>query len=869
MSANELCCIDDKYLFTFQDETQLWISKDFIEKYQQFPFHDIIKHTDKYDDGSYYIDMPSSPINKVFSFLMKDNMDISSLNLRDSYDIYKTLIEYSVVLDKEIQSDLLLHIKELFYKYLKDNNYYMFFFDTVESCMPMELFNLDGKKIRSNGLFTSKRKDELLYYSLLIKMMNINTVEIRYDYASNIPLEYICPSCIQDIFPSLKNVKITVTTHYKHTELLLNPNSDEYIMEYIRLFSELDYEIENPEEYEYYTESEMNEYNKISSLDLNKYFYSHKLINSYNGKREKNELPKLYRYVVNEAIYTNDYSKVETNKTEDEYISKDIVKIEYDDKTNDKTFSIDKVSSEYGISQLLLLPSYMCISKIIFDKYWDFHCNVMFFMKLFEEGVFDSLTTLSLNWIKELTNTIDKNLFNKIMTTHLFPNVTEFIYDDESFQLSLIKKKYFPKLHIINYDNIITTDNFDSLFPASLISMIDTIRINNIDNDKEEEIALRLDEIVYTHSIHIDKDVDFICYLPRLNELLAKNLISIDYLSIYSSRSENINVFEYIENNNLNIDSLDIAFNDDDQHKIDVRNSLERFLNSDILKHLNNLYVSFNYGLSIEYLTWISTLFNDNKFNNILKLEVDLHIKEDSSSEYLIAYENILEKLFSKASIVTIKDWALSFINRLIPKGCFHNTTQLNLDIDDMPDYDFCELYTTNNFPQLKSIKIYNYYDREWRSSFIKTFCNYINNNNFPSSTIVRLGKSKYDYAYYIYDPNASIFRCQHDNNSFMNTIIGNKDEMMSKFEIETLLDYINENKTQNLRFLRIYIYDDEQLSKLTKCITTGKFPKLKEFLFVMYYDISDKTINIYKQQLKDSTFIQENHVDYKFDTFY
>ncbi|KAK8814245.1 hypothetical protein WA158_008107 [Blastocystis sp. Blastoise] len=894
MSTTEFRLTEDKYLFTFQDESQIWISKEFIEKYQQLQFYNIIEHSEKYDDGTYYVDMPPFHMNKVIHFLMQDNMDVFSLNLKDSYDIYKTLIEYSVTIDNEIQSDLLYHVKDIFYKYLKDNNYDIYYSYTIESCMPMELFNLERKAICSNGLITSQRKDELLYYSLLIKMMNITKVVIIYDYSSNIPLEYIYPSCIKDIFTSLKELKIIVTTHYNKTELLLNPNSDEYIMEYNRLFYKYDYEIENPEEYEYYNESEMNEYNKISCLDHNKLYYSHDLINSYNEKRDKNELPKLYKYIVNEAIYTKEYSNVETNEEEeDEYTLDDIVIIDYDTKTNDKRFIIDEVYTKHGISQLLLLPSYMCISKIILNEYLYDKIDPMCFIKLFEEGVFDSLTILSIDWIKSLTNKIDENLYNKIMITHIFPNVTELIYDDEddndndsddnddddddededdndndeSFQLSSIKKECFPKLHIINYDIYITTKNFKSLFPDYLMSMIDTIHINKIDSYEKEEIVLRLDEIVYTHSIHININNDFICYLPHLKELLAKNLISIDYLSLDSSRSANIDLFESIENNKQNIDCLYIEFRDDKDNEDDVRNALERFLNTDILKHLNYLYVSFDDDISIEYITWISTIFNDNTFNTIHKLEIDLSsMEEDSSSEYLTIYENIVEKLIFKASIVTISNSFMTFINRLIPTGCFHRTTQLNLDIDDTPDDNFCKLYTTDNFPQLKSIKFYERYNIEQWLDFIKTFCRYMNNNNFLSSSIVRLGVYEDDnYDDYIYDPNNSILRCKYDSNSFINTIIGTQNATMSKYEIETLLECINENKTQNIKSLALYIYDDEQLSKLTKCITTGKFPKLKALNFCLDDDISSEQANICKQQLKDSSFIQENHVYYKF----
>ncbi|KAK8797623.1 hypothetical protein WA158_005969 [Blastocystis sp. Blastoise] len=328
----------------------------------------------------------------------------------------------------------------------------------------------------------------------------------------------------------------------------------------------------------------------------------------------------------------------------------------------------------------------------------------------------------------------------------------------EPFELYLIKKECFPKLHIINYEIEINTDRFESLFPENLISIIDTIRINRIDSDEKEEIAIRLDNLAYTSSIHINTiDIsiyDLAYYFPHLKELLEKNLITFDYLDIDSSRSENIKVLDCIENYKQNIDNLYIKFNDDDQGEINITNSLERFFKTNILEHINYLDVSFNENISIEYLKLIPTIFNNNKFNTIHKLKIYLHIKEDSSSEYLTIYENILEKIISKASIVSIRYCTMTFINRLIPKSCFHNTTQLFIDINDIPDDDFLKPYTTDNLPQLKYIKIYINKDTKWWSSFIKAFNEYIHKNNYQLSSTFEFIDCCYNNSY-IYHPNS------------------------------------------------------------------------------------------------------------------
>ncbi|KAK8815395.1 hypothetical protein WA158_003607 [Blastocystis sp. Blastoise] len=829
MSNAELQLSEDKYFFTFQDETQLWISRVFIERYPQFRFCDIIKHSDKYEDGSYYIDMPSLSMDNVIQFLMEDNVDISSLNLKDSYDIYEILFKYSVTLDNEKQSDLFFHVKELFYKYLKENNYDIdgYYYKDIDSRIPMELFNSERLSISIKGLFTPNRKDEFLYYSLLFKMMNITKVEIIYDYASNIPLEYICPSCIKDIFPSLKELTITVITHYKRIELLLNLTNDEFIKEYNNISGRYDDEIDDHEKCKYYTDSNMNEYNKIFSLDLNDVNNSYNYIDSYNEKRKKRELNIFSKYIINETIYTNENSKVEMNETANGYTSEDTVIIKYSDKINDKTFVIDKVSSKYGISQLLLLPSYLSISKNILIEHNYFQNDFVDFIKLVGKGVFDSVTTLSVDWIKQINNKFFDNQLKKILATHVFPNVIELIYKDDEeeddndkpFQLSSIKKQYFPKLHIINYKIEINIDNFESLFPVNIMSMIDTIYINIINNDQKEEIAILLDDLVYTHSIHIyiidEYTHDCIYYFPHLKEFLENNLILFDCLSIDSSDIENIEMLDAMENYKQRLDCLYITFtydeyDDDSDEEIDKKDSLERFLKSNVSQQLNNLSILFYKYINIQYLTWISTLFNDNKFNTIHKLTIGLDsIKEESSSEYLTIYESIMIKLIPKASIVNINH------------------------INDIPDDSFCKLYTKDNFPQLKTIKFYKY-SYEWWNSFIEIFCTYINNDNFPSSSIVYLCDPYSEKIVYIYNPNNSIFRCKYDTNSYIDTIIGSEYETMNKFEIETLFDCINENKTQNIRCL--------------------------EFC----NNISRNKINIYNQQLEHSLFIHENHVDYK-----
>ncbi|KAK8797545.1 hypothetical protein WA158_005891 [Blastocystis sp. Blastoise] len=668
---------------------------------------------------------------------MDKNQDISSLNLRDSYDIYRTLLEYSFSTNSEMKSDLFFHIKELFIEYLKENNYDIYQFYGKESLlyMPMKLFDSNKKRMR-----------------------------------------------------------IDVITNYEKTEQLLNPNSDDYIMEYIRLFNKCGYKIKNYKDYDYYNELEMNEFNHYFSFDIDTIYYPFDLIDTYNKRREINKLPKLYKYVVNEAIYTNDYLNVNINETDDENSYKNIIGILYDEKTNDKTFIIYQVFSTCGISQLLHLLSYYSISQNEKNLYDYTRYESIIIIKALKEGILDSLTTLN------------------------------------------------------GYRNM---NNFKSLFPMNIVSMIDSIQIHKIDSTQNETLAFLLDDLAYKYLIHIDGIDSMIYYIPHLKELLEKDLISIHKLCINSSDSVNIKKLDYIICYKHNIECLDITFQNNKQQddiisEIDVNNSLTRFLKNSLLEHLNSFTIKFCDNLSIEYLTWISSLFNENKINTMHELFFDLpNIKKDLSSEYLTIYENIMEKLIPKASIVRIDI------------------------INDIPDDNFCELYTKNNFHQLKSIKLNKYRIKKLWTDFILKLCNYIHNKNFLSSTTIQLSDFISSSNDYIYDPNTSIFRYKQDTHSFMDTIKCTNDKVITEYEIEALFDCINENKTQYLRSLEICVYNEEQLSKIINFINNGKIPKLKEFIIYICEIISNNRFCVYKQQLNDSIFINENHVKYDLNTIY
>ncbi|KAK8793446.1 hypothetical protein WA158_004805 [Blastocystis sp. Blastoise] len=709
MSGVENLKTEDKYLFTFQDETQLWISKEFIEKYHQFPFHDIIGHSEKYDDGSYYIDMLPFHMEKVIQFLMEDNIDIFSLNLKDSYDIYETLVEYSVTIDNIIQSDLLFHVKELFFNYLKENNYNISQSSGVSIIMPMELFNSDKKKLA-----------------------------IEDQYSHNIPSEYIYPSCIKQLFPFLNKLKVIVTTEYVNNDILLNPNTNEYMNEYIQFC-----------------------------------------------QKQKNILPKLYD-CIKEAIYINDYSQIEKSQNTCDYKLQDIVTIQYD--------------------------------------------------------------------ISAWNELFDKNEFINMMTTHVFPNVTEIIYNDynNSFPLSLINNEYFPKLHVINYSATISINDYEYLFPKQLLSIIDTIHLHEINWNIKKEICLFLDDIVSTYSIHISGFDDTICCFPHKVELIKKGLISINiqhknylqYSSIKKSVNEPLlNYYEYIVNPKKDIYFFQFKndYNEKDEHNNnedqnisnEIKLTLEQLLKNCNNKNLCECRLSFDDTICIKELEWISTHFKNDTFKNINDLIIKLPSHEwDVESKYFSLFETILEKIIPKALNIRLEGNNTGIlIESLINKGYFHNALTLLCNTGGILNSSFFSLYTIDNFPRLREM---------------------------------RINPEKYDELLY-YNPCDSILQFKHKTNISIDTICIGSFETFHEYEIKALIECIQEHKIQNLKHLSLYVYDDDDLLQIINFIISGQIPKLKEFRYVRDTKRSQDIIDKYIQMFRDSLFIQQNHVYYHF----
>ncbi|KAK8805926.1 hypothetical protein WA158_002582 [Blastocystis sp. Blastoise] len=870
MSENKSILTEDKYLFTFQDETQLWISRELLEKYPQFPFHDIIQHSDKYEDGSYYIDIPSMSMDKVISLFNDKNIDISSLNLRDSYDIYRTLFEYSVTLDKEIQSDLLFHVEELFIDYLKANHYAIYGNKKKKHqlTIPMEVFNSETKILFINGLITSLQMELLFYYSLLIKMMNIKQVDINYEYASNIPLEYICPSCIKDIYPSLRKLTISETIHYNKSDELLNPNTEEYLKEYTVFCNKYGYEMKNNETYEYYMKSEMKRYNEVSPFNKTVAESQNYELDSYFERVKMNALPKLYKCNIDETLYVNDFSQIERSQNNDSYILMNKIGIEYDIKTGSETLYIYELNSEYGITQLLSVPLYSSISEINISGYKSIQKRFTIpIVNAFENGVFDSIKTINALWFLEMLED------NKWIQKHIFPNVTKFIYDDRDkfMSMSLVNKERFPGLHIIHYGVNFDESDLQNLFPGRFISMIDTIILNDYD-ERLESVTPFLDDLAFNHSIHIDGLYDNINDLSHREELLEKNIISLpDDLEVNACEEyyydSLLKYYKYAENQKLktfNIIFLYIWRRDDDYDiEYRERNGLDKFEeitsdNEEITSDYEEYEEVHDTPIGDDMEDDLELLFESSSLDHLDSFSFELkQIGSESSSEYFSMIQDILKKIIPKSSDVSLNGIPhYNIIEGLIENGYFHNTAQLKLELRNFSISSFFELYTKNNFPQLKNIDISC--SKISFEPFMETLCLCLRKDSFLSSTTVSLNDN------ICYNPSYSILQCKYSLMTPMESIIIDNNEDVSKYQIAILLDCIKENKVQDLKSLKIYFYETELLTKIIDIVTTQKIPKLKEFLFICNFNISEQLINTCKQQLKDSPFIQNNHLRYK-----
>ncbi|KAK8790004.1 hypothetical protein WA158_006784 [Blastocystis sp. Blastoise] len=942
MSTGEIHLSEEKYLFTFQDETQILVFREFIEKYPQLPFYDIIKHSEKYEDGSYYIDMLPLHMEKVIQFLNDDNIDISLMNLKDSFDLYSTLYEYSIFINDEKQNNLFYHVKELFIKFLNEHKYcvcleYSYMNDNCYS-IPMELFNSEKKEIHINGLITPKRKDELLYYSLLFKIINVIRVKIEYPYASNIPLEYICPSCIKDIFPSLKEIWITVVTYYKKSGELLNPNTDEYMNEYhcycCRYGYIQAYKYRNENCY-YYGEYETYRYNEITTKEINRNIYSNELYESYDKRRQHYKLPKLYKESIEEALYITDYSTAITSRKTDENTLVDTIIVWYEPKVDTQHLFIQRFNTEIGLSQLLRLPLFSCIQCTTEGSEVDSEYITVPMMKAYKDVLFNYISTIEINTLIKFNKLSQDNQFYKMIESHIFPNVTRLIYDNEdSYVLKIVYNNNNNNNNNINNNNnninnhnnnqrfiyIIDENNIEVLFPKHFLTMINTINMYPSCLNSEKFCSF-LDDLAYNHSIHLELENSKIHCLSHAKELLENGIISLDddylkkfklilYIDIeksenkehnyeyYYSESDEKEKKEKVERDYNGHDGDDWYSEDEDEYEYeddedeeeeeeeeedekedhhiffddihdipieeDMKNTLEKVFKSNGFQRLKT-FVFYLEGASIEQLRWIDSLFTDNTFIHIDELTINLHyMMPQPESEYFHLIVSILKKMIPKASEITLfRQRTFDIIKQLINDGCFCNTTKLTIEIHDISPKSFFDIYTKENFHQLKNIEI-RCDPKDCVSSFINTLCLYNNNNNFPSSAFINIDWCHDMCDFFKYDPQTSILRCKNTTDLSIEYIFIEKHELVSKLEEDIFMECIKENKFQNLKYINMKCDNKQFLSEVVDAIIAGKIPNIKEFI-CRARCIQEERIDFHKKQFQDSLFIQKNHIYYKF----
>ncbi|KAK8791058.1 hypothetical protein WA158_005689 [Blastocystis sp. Blastoise] len=932
MSEIETKLTGDKYLFTFQDETQLWVPTKVIEKYRQLPFYDIIMHSDKDENnGSYYMDKLPYNMEKVVRFFMEDTIDVSSMTLQDSFDVYKTLVEYSFPMEDETLRDLLFYVKKSLICYLNDNNYdvYEDYKNSTKLRIPLEFFNTSRKRLVINGLMTPQREETLLHYSLLFKMMNVTRVYIKYQYASNIPSEYIYPTCIKDMFPSYEYFTVCVLSNYIKSDTLLNPNTDEYMMEYVNYYHRLIQKEINDDNCEYYTESEMNEYNKQSSLEIKNSSYSKRIYNKYTQSRQQNELPKLYKCTLDEAVYANDFSKVEISENIYEYTLKDKAFFRYDDEEKDKLILNMKINTELGISQLLQFPRSYPISIIenISDM-MDTRNFAISIMNAFENGVFDSITTLKVEDIKECDELFDDNQFIKVITNHVFPNVTK-----------------------IDYTNFKSIENFDSDFPEQLMDMIDTIVIRDLLDYDEIEDANLLDEFIYKHSLHIIGSYNDIHYFPHFKELYEQGLISlqntIDIIDPYDP------LFDFLwnsfEKQNQKIEQFEIHFTDhysashdnapwslyyyyDNRAIDDIGDTINT--NNNETKKDNNDDSHYDDNSKINNDSDNDSNNNNNQMNTSETYDDyddddydDYNDDDDedndddddgNNNQIELDIKDVFKRLFNSNFLQDLDDLRLIFnkpiclrelrnVASLFKDTTFNNIDYLTIELpkkdgNNKPEYfSLFKSILEKVIPKASRINIKGYEYKDIILQLIQngcfhkatsleisigkisceTFLEFFTRDNFPHLKTIQISHKKRGWI----SPFADTLSLSVNSNKFLSSIsmklIENTGDYqvlyynpsesilrcksIIKYEIEIFIDCIEQHKIPNLKHLIISFCDDTYVSKIINFITSGQIPQLKECICYIFTDIPKETMDTYKQKIQDSLFIQNNHVDILF----
>ncbi|KAK8814329.1 hypothetical protein WA158_008191 [Blastocystis sp. Blastoise] len=907
METTEFQLNEEKYLFSFQDETQLWIPVKVIENYRELPFYDIIKHSDKYDDGSYYIDMLPLHMKDVIQFLMEDNIDISSMSFKDSADICETLDEYSVDIKDDKLQELSNHVEQIVISFLKENHYKVYFDDNDDSelTMPMEIFSYNSKVLKIDGLTTSEKREKLLCYSHIFKQINITTVFIEYQYSSTIPLEYICPSNIKEIFPALEKLKITVNVSFEETDIRLNPFTDEY-MEQFHFFVDWCRDKEwDRIAYEMFTKSEIRRYQLVNNNDIHRNQFSKYLLDRYDDLKSEGSLPRLYENKVEEALYNQDYSKLEKTYERSE-LTKVSLSLKYEKDSNNVSLDIPCPNIECGFSQLLQLPIYSSISYVSLPSVTS-KSSAEPIIKAFQKGYFDSLTELNLSTLEEYVPFFCDYRLSDIITSHIFPDITELHIsnkDKQSSLLCLVNKTCFPKLHIITYDSSFNSDvqeTYSCLLPHHLLSFIDTINVP-YDSSYIKYAAPLLDDLASNYNIHINNLKDGIFYFPNVEKLLANGLISLpEKFEINSNeRIKTRYIDAYMDHQNQEIKNLSLAFSDYDDDNDEYMNEMQRrrlyytyihkeedediesfhkrvdddleeaingLFQGNTLKHLQEFHLEI-YDVSEKRMKWIESLFNIIPFESLS----DLYIRfpsdtMDIKSNYFLSLKTIIIKLIPKASTIFISNNnSMDIYGILISEGFFHNTNQLTIDFDTFDAKSFFDLYTKQNFPKLKKINI-KIQQKNYISLF-DTFSEYINKDTLPSSTICF--KDTIDKVYSKNNkechPLFSLLQCKDLVMTSLEVFMSswNLGPNVCEYEINLLMKYIKEKKVPNMRNIVIAIRSTEILSQVINLIITDQIPKLREIRFELDCHTQINYL-LYVKQLKNSEYVKDHHILYEF----
>ncbi|KAK8793409.1 hypothetical protein WA158_004768 [Blastocystis sp. Blastoise] len=721
---NEIKCDQEKLVdFIFQDETRIKISVSFLNHYPESLLSLIYLNKANYlkDEDAYFVDSPTLHIDRIVLY-MENELSLDTLSLTDILDIYSGL--------KHFFASSFLEYQMKIYDYL--------------ILSMQKIIEQNECEINYGDLFEFDKEKELT---------------INNDFDDRIPYEYIYPSNLHELFPSMNQYKINVSYYPQKQTIQIDSkeydNNEYHYNEYSRSYYSQHY----PESFENYKNEheEMAFNHSFMNKDDNKEDNKEEIIplNTNNEIHSLKEEEKSYLYYEIDDDYSREYNEKQ----------KELEKNDADIKKKKKTISyifyyinnenirdilhpiLEYLSDEcYEIFNYILnMPICKQIQEIKTKSRQKEIINLEMhpLLRALKNGIFDHIYIFNiLNYIQSKFYSKYQNLIQEIISTHIFDNVTTLEINgdhtdqcDIEFQIELLHfftKTHFPKLSIYDLSNYYCCCPYDIqsrlakyLVPYSLLELIDIIYIKHSNLYKNTfPINVESLETIFQVKKHHDITIQSYIIIDKFDELMKRVLYSgllIDYEVYFDfdDISESLSDYSLIDLNLYPSKFIDVEANSTDYSILHRMEYIYERINCDHLEaisiHLIDIIDEKINEYYNEYLSFLSTC----NYTTVNKLTIDKHqayfsLFETPNLQYIKEINDVFYKFFSlftnNIQYIYISDSILAkyllFSKDTIQLPLWSNLQELYLYFNDTIESLSLTLFNELDKRQLNNLKI-------------------------------------------------------------------------------------------------------------------------------------------------------------------